>query len=87
MPIRFRPDLDTIQPYRPGRSIAEVAAAFDVEDVAKLASNEDPEPPFPEVQAAAQLGALNRYPDNAKPSLTARLALPPGTGSILNRGW
>ena len=76
MPPRFRPDLERIQPYRPGRSIAEVAAEFGVQEVAKLASNENPEPPFPEVRQAiaASLDGLNRYPDNARPDLTAALA-------------
>jgi histidinol-phosphate aminotransferase len=76
MPPRFRSDLERIQSYRPGRSIAEVAAEFGVQEVAKLASNENPEPPFPEVQRAiaASLGGLNRYPDNASPDLTAALA-------------
>ncbi len=76
MAPRFRSDLDRIQPYRPGRSVTDVAATFGVDDVAKLASNENPEPPFPEVQEAitSRLADLNRYPDNAKPDLTAALA-------------
>jgi len=73
---RFRPDLDRIQPYRPGRSIEEVAREFGLDDVAKLASNEHPEPPWPEVQEAIARAAseVNRYPDNAKRGLTAALA-------------
>jgi histidinol-phosphate aminotransferase len=76
MPIRFRPDLERIEPYRPGRAIAEVAASLGLERVVKLASNESPEPPFPEVQAAiaAATSGLNRYPDNARPDLTRALA-------------
>jgi len=76
MPPRYRPDLDRIHPYRPGRPIAEVAAEFGLTDVIKLASNESPEPPFPEVQAviAAHAASLNRYPDNAKPNLVAALS-------------
>lgn len=76
MAPRFRPDLDRIHPYRPGRPIAEVAAEFGLADVIKLASNESPEPPFPEVQAviAAHAGTINRYPDNAKPLLVNALA-------------
>lgn len=76
MPPRFRPDLDRIQPYRAGRSIAEVANAFGVDDVSKLASNENPEPPFPEVQRAiaGAIEDLNRYPDNSRPKLTEALA-------------
>jgi histidinol-phosphate aminotransferase len=76
MPIRFRPDLERIEPYRPGRAIAEVAARFGLDRVVKLASNESPEPPFPEVQTAiaAAASGLNRYPDNARPDLTRALA-------------
>lgn len=76
MALRFRSDLDRIQPYRPGRSVADVAAAFELTEVSKLASNENPEPPFPEVQEAIarRISCLNRYPNNAKPDLTAALA-------------
>jgi histidinol-phosphate aminotransferase len=76
MPIRIRPDLERIHPYRPGRPVAEVAAEYGLGHVVKLASNEYPEGPFPEVQQAlmARVGDLNRYPDNAKPLLTAALA-------------
>jgi len=76
MAPRFRPDLERIQPYRPGRSIADVAAEFGVDLVSKLASNENPEPPFPEVQSAiaAHLDGLNRYPDNARSALTTALS-------------
>lgn len=76
MPIRLRADIDRISPYRPGRAIGEVAAAYGLDRVVKLASNESPEPPFPEVQKviADHLSGLNRYPDNAKPDLTAALA-------------
>lgn len=76
MPIRIRDDLGRIHPYRPGRSSAEVAAEYGLTDVVKLASNESPEGPFPEVQAAiaAQLGSLNRYPDNSKARLIAALS-------------
>jgi len=76
MPIRIRPDLHRVDPYRPGRPIGEVAAEYGLTDVVKLASNENPEGPFPEVAAAiaAHLDGLNRYPDNAKPHLTGALA-------------
>jgi histidinol-phosphate aminotransferase len=76
MPPRFRPDLDRIDPYRPGRSVADVAAEFGGDSISKLASNENPEPPWPEVleAMARSLADLNRYPDNARPDLTAALA-------------
>ena len=76
MPIRLRPDIERIEAYRPGRAISAVAAEYDLDHVVKLASNESPEPPFPEVQAAIATAAagLNRYPDNARPDLTRALA-------------
>lgn len=63
---RFRADLDSIIPYAPGRSIDEVAAELGITEVAKLASNECPFAPWPEVvEAIASAGSnANRYPDN-----------------------
>ncbi|MGH8927083.1 MAG: histidinol-phosphate transaminase, partial [Acidimicrobiia bacterium] len=57
-----------IPPYAAGRPIEEVArnVGLDPATVVKLASNESPQPPFPEVVeaiAAAAVG-VNRYPDN-----------------------
>ncbi|HUG74499.1 MAG TPA: histidinol-phosphate transaminase [Acidimicrobiia bacterium] len=76
MALRVRPDLSRIEAYRPGRAIAEVARTYGLDDVAKLASNESPEPPWPEVQAAIAKAAasVHRYPDNDRPILTAALA-------------
>jgi len=76
MPIRFRPDLDRIEAYRPGRAMAEVAASYGLDRVIKLASNESPEGPFPEVAEAIAraVTGLNRYPDNARPDLARALA-------------
>lgn len=54
--------------YVAGKPIEEVARHFglDPDQIIKLASNESPLPPFPEVMEAisARLGDLNRYPDN-----------------------
>jgi histidinol-phosphate aminotransferase len=49
---------------------------YGLDSVAKLASNENPDPPWPEVQQAIadEVAGVNRYPDNAKPDLTAALA-------------
>jgi len=63
--------------------------AYDGELV-KLASNETPWPPLPEVVAAAQkvLGALNRYPDPAASALRRRISertdVPPGRIAVGN---
>lgn len=83
MTVRFRSDIDRIEPYRPGRSIASVAAEFGLDRVVKLASNEYPDPPFPEVieVLTRHLAGLNRYPDDARslltPALAEYLAVPP----------
>ena len=57
-----------IPPYEAGRPIEEVARSvgLDPATVIKLASNESPVPPFPEVidAIAAAAAASNRYPDN-----------------------
>lgn len=75
--MRIRPDLREIPPYRPGRSMAEVAReeGLDVADIVKLASNECPLPPFPEVQGAlvAAAGDVHRYPDNEERALREAL--------------
>jgi histidinol-phosphate aminotransferase len=66
--IRIREDVRPIAPYRPGRPIAEVARAygFDPAEIVKLASNESPLPPTRQAIAAmvAEVGGINRYPDN-----------------------
>ena len=58
----------TIPPYEAGRPIEEVARSvgLDPATVIKLASNESPIPPFPEVveAIAAAAAGINRYPDN-----------------------
>jgi histidinol-phosphate aminotransferase len=64
----IRPEVSRLAPYEAGRPIEEVARqyGFSPDDVVKLASNESPEPPFPEALEAIAAAALsiNRYPDN-----------------------
>jgi len=64
--IRINPLVAEVIPYVGGRPIEEVAREFGIEEVVKLASNECPVPPFPEVRAViADLASkVNRYPDN-----------------------
>jgi histidinol-phosphate aminotransferase len=73
---RFRPDLEQIDVYRPGKPIDETARDLGLDDIIKLASNESPEPPFPEVQQAiaAATSSLNRYPDTSAHRLVHALA-------------
>lgn len=63
----FRPEIKALTAYTPGRPISEVARefGFDPADIVKLASNENPLPPFPPVEKAiiGAIGEANRYPD------------------------
>lgn len=72
----FRQDLASIPRYVPGKPIDEVARELGVESIDKLASNECPEPPFPEVVPLIESLAtsLNRYPDSAGYELTEAIA-------------
>jgi histidinol-phosphate aminotransferase len=64
----MRPGVAKLPPYEAGRPIEEVARSvgLDPATVIKLASNESPIPPFPEVieAIAAAAAGSNRYPDN-----------------------
>src|SRR5215469_12749107 len=76
---RFRPVLDTVPAYKPGK--APVAAAGEAH---KLSSNESPYGPLPSVLGviAEAASGVNRYPDNGAEVLTGalaeRFAVPPG---------
>lgn len=66
LPTPPRADLETIWPYVPGRHRAEIAREYGIEDVLKLASNENPLGPSPKAMAAVR-DALERahdYPDS-----------------------
>ena len=60
----------------PGKPIDEVARELGIESIDKLASNECPEPPFPEIipLIEALAPSLNRYPDSAGYALTNAIA-------------
>ncbi len=66
MPVKLRPEIASLAPYRQGRPAA--ADAF------KLSSNENPYPPLPAVLEAIEQSQLNRYPDGAATALRVRLA-------------
>ncbi|MFH1843961.1 MAG: histidinol-phosphate transaminase, partial [bacterium] len=73
----FRPGILATRPYVAGRPIEEVQRELGLDDVVKLASNENPEGPLPAVVDAIQKAArnVNRYPDSACFHLTRRLAV------------
>jgi histidinol-phosphate aminotransferase len=88
----FRPAVQDLVPYEPGKPIEEVQRELGLERVVKLASNEGPYGPFPEALEALrrEVEDLNRYPDGGAYRLRAALAerhdvgfeeVAPGAGS------
>ncbi|MDI3279852.1 MAG: histidinol-phosphate transaminase [Bacillota bacterium] len=71
-----RPEIFRIQPYSPGKPIAEVERELGLRDVIKLASNENPLGPSPRAVAAlAQaISSVHFYPESRPPLLRRRLA-------------
>ncbi len=76
--VRFVKQLEGITPYVAGAPIELVAGRYglDAEKVIKLASNESPLPPFPEVLEviSQKFNDLNRYPDSECRGLKTALA-------------
>jgi histidinol-phosphate aminotransferase len=72
----FRPSVDGLTPYQPGKPVEDVQRELGLEQVIKLASNEGPFGPFAAAQEAmAQAaGELNRYPDGGAFRLHEALA-------------
>ena len=72
----FRTDLEAIPTYVPGKPIDEVSRELGILDICKLASNECPTEPFPEVVAAIAAAAndVNRYPADSGYYLVGALA-------------
>lgn len=65
--VRLRPEIESIVPYRQGRTAAE--------DAFKLSSNENPFPPLPAVLEAIAQSAINRYPESSAATLRERLGV------------
>lgn len=67
IPVRVRPEIASLPPYRQGRQAAP--------DAFKLSSNENPYDPLPGVvEALHAVTTFNRYPDASAGRLRARLA-------------
>ena len=88
----FRPAVNDLVPYEPGKPVEEVQRELGLERVVKLASNEGPFGPVPEAREAIERSAaeLNRYPDGGAYRIRAALAerldlrfeeVAPGAGS------
>ena len=72
----FRPAVQALVPYEPGKPVEEVQRELGLERVVKLASNEGPYGPFPAALEAIERSAkeLNRYPDGGAYRLRGALA-------------
>ena len=72
----FRSDIDALVPYVPGRGFEEIKRAYGLDEVIKLASNESPVAPFPEVvdRIAEVASGVNRYPETVYTELAAAVA-------------
>jgi histidinol-phosphate aminotransferase len=88
----FKPAVNDLVPYEPGKPVEEVQRELGLERVVKLASNEGPFGPFPEAREAIARCAdeLNRYPDGGAFRLRSTIAerldlrfeeVAPGAGS------
>ncbi len=71
-----RPEIAALKPYVPGKSIEEIRLRYGLDEVVKLASNENPlgTPPLA-VEAIRRCAAASfRYPQSGNPRLAAALA-------------
>ncbi len=72
----FRPSVNGLTPYQPGKPVEDVQRELGLDRVIKLASNEGPFGPFPSALEALDRTArdLNRYPDGGSYRLHEALA-------------
>ena len=70
------PGVRALQPYEPGKPLAELEREFGISNAVKLASNENPLGPSPLALAAARetVDNIARYPEGSGYLLTGRLA-------------
>lgn len=72
----YRSQLETMRPYVPGKPIEEVKKEYGIEDIQKLASNENPLGPSPKAIEAVkfELDNINIYPDSLAIKLRTEIA-------------
>src|SRR5918995_4458593 len=76
MSVTFAEKLRRLPHYEAGLPSADASERYGVAEITKLASNESPYPPHPDVVEAVTraAGGVNRYPDPAAKVLRRRLA-------------
>lgn len=88
---KARREIFKIKPYTPGKPIDEVKRELGLEDIIKLASNENPLGPSPRAVEAISnsLSAIHLYPDancfNLKERLASKYEIP-ATGILIGNG-
>lgn len=81
--VPWRPGIERIAPYQPGKPVEEVERELGIARAIKLASNENPLGPSPAVKAALARAVreVHRYPDgacfNLRAALSRRLGVQP----------
>ena len=84
------PGVRTLHPYQPGKPESELRREYGLNDIVKLASNENPLGPSPKALVAVReaLAGMARYPDGngfeLKTALSARLNTPIGALTLGN---
>jgi histidinol-phosphate aminotransferase len=75
-PRLWRPHLEHVQAYSPGKPVEELERELGIRDAVKLASNENPLGPSPKAISAMREAAsfVHRYPDTQANTLRQRLA-------------
>src|SRR5688500_12159545 len=74
--MKVSEEILNLVPYKPGKPIGETKRELGLQDVDKLASNENPQGPSPLVLKALQeaIHEIHRYPDAAAYDLRAACA-------------
>src|SRR3954464_10165775 len=72
----FRPAIEELTPYQPGKPVEDVQRELGLDRIVKLASNEGPFPPLPAALEAMARAAreLTRHPDGGSSRLHDALA-------------
>ena len=73
--MKYRKILEKLQPYKPGKSTSEIRQQFGLDNITKLASNENPYGASPNVKKeVANIDNIEIYPDNYVKELREQLA-------------
>lgn len=73
--MEYRKILEKLSPYKPGKNLEEIKKEYGLENVIKLASNENPYGTSPKVlKMLSEINILETYPDNYCTALRKKLS-------------